>query len=128
MGALPNRAVTYEWMKRFKEGGRVQLDDNARGGRPITARNQENTPLAQNLVKHDGQVAAEEIVNGVGIPQGSIFSILTENLGLSNLSARWVPKALQEKQLIHRAKLPLATLAKMEANEDKFLKRCVTGD
>ena len=125
--SAPCRAVVYDWIKRFKEG-RDQLDDDPRGGRPTTAKNQENIRLVQNLVEEDRRVTIDEIANAVGIAHGSVFSVLTEDLGLSKLSARWVPKALQENQLNQRADLCLATLTKMEANEDNFFKRCVTGD
>lgn len=125
--STPCRAVVYDWIKRFKEG-REELEDDPRGGRPSTAKNQENISLVQNLVEQDRRVTIEEIANEVGIAYGSAYSILTETLGLSKLSARWVPKALQEHHLIQRAELSLATLTKMEANEDDFFKRCVTGD
>ena len=54
--------------------------------------------------------------------------LLTEDLRLSKLSARWVPKALQENQLNQRADLSLTILTKMEANKTIFFKRCHTGD
>ena len=60
------------------------------------------------------------MANTVGISHGSAFSILTEDLRLSKLSARWVPKALQENQLNQRADLSSAILTKMEENEIIF--------
>ena len=53
----------------------------------------------QNLVEKDRRVTIDEIANAVGISHGSAFSILTEDLCLSKLSACWVPKVLQENQL-----------------------------
>nr|CUU99329.1 hypothetical transcript [Hymenolepis microstoma] len=45
------------------------------------------TSLVQNLVREqDGRVTIEEIANEVVIAHGLIFSILTENIGLSKLS------------------------------------------
>ena len=41
----------------------------------------------------------------VGITHESAFSILKKDLGLTKLSACWVPKALQENQLNQRAYL-----------------------
>lgn len=80
------RAVVYDSNKWFKEW-RVQLDDDSRGGKPTTARNQENISLVQNLVQEqDWRVTTKEIANEVGIAHGLAFSILTENLGLSKLS------------------------------------------
>ena len=125
--SAPCRAVVYDWIKRFKEG-RQQIEDDPREGRPSTSKSQENIKLVQNLVREDRRVTIDEIANEVGISHGSAFSILSEDLRLSKLSARWVPKALQENQLIQRADLSLAILSKMEANEAIFFKRCVTGD
>ena len=64
----------------------------------------------------------------MGISHGYAFSILTEDLGLSKLSARSVPKALQENQLNQRADFSLAIFAKKEESETIFFKRCLTGD
>ena len=74
------------------------------------------------------EVPIDEITHAVGISHESAFSILTEDLCLSKLSACWVPKALQENQLNQRADLSLAILTKMEANETSFFKRCPTGN
>lgn len=125
--SAPCRAVVYDWVKRFKEG-REQLEDDAREGRPTTSKTQENIRIVENLIKEDRRINIDEIAYALEISHGSAFSILTEDLGLSKLSARWVPKALQENQLQQRADLSLAILAKMEANETIFFKRCLTGD
>nr|CDS27926.1 flj37770 protein [Hymenolepis microstoma] len=74
------RPVIHVWIKRFKEG-RVQLDDSPQGGRPTTARNQEDISLVQSLAEQD-----EEIANEVGIANRPAFSIPTENLGPSKPS------------------------------------------
>ena len=82
----------------------------------------------QSLVEEDRRVTIDEIANAVGISHGSPFSILTEDLCLSKLSAHWVPKALQENQLNQRADFFLAISTKMEANETIFFKCCLTRD
>ena len=74
----------------------------------------------QNLVEEDRRVTTDEITNAVGISHGSAFSILTEDLHLSKLSACWVPKALQENQLNQRADLSLAILTKMKQMKPFF--------
>ena len=123
----PCRAVVYDWIKRFK-GGREEVEDDPREGRPSTSINPENVELVRNLVDKDRRITIDEVANACEISHGSAFGILTENLGLSKLSARWVPKALREDQLNHRANLSLAILTKIEANEDSFFERLVTGD
>ncbi|KFD49305.1 hypothetical protein M513_09857 [Trichuris suis] len=63
-----------------------------------------------------------------GISLHSAFGILHETLGLRKLSARWVPKALREEQLIRRVNLSQELLTKIEATETGFFDRIVTGD
>ncbi|KFD56653.1 hypothetical protein M513_02329, partial [Trichuris suis] len=63
-----------------------------------------------------------------GISLHSAFGILHETLGLRELSARWVPKALREEQLVRRVNLSRELLTKIEANETGFFERTITGD
>ena len=74
------------------------------------------------------RVTINEIANAVGISHGSAFSIFTEDLCLSKVSARWVQKAFKENQPNQRADLSLAILTKMEAKETIFFKHCFTRD
>ena len=57
----------------------------------------------------------------MGISVGSAHSILRDDLCVSKLSARWVPKALRPNQLKLRSELSTAILLKIEADEDRFL-------
>ena len=123
----PSKSVVYDWIKRFKDG-REDLKDNPRNGRSSPATNERTVALVQNLVDEDRRITIDMIANETGISHGSAFSILNENLGLSELSARWVPKALCEDQLHQRAELSLAVLTKIESNESEFFDRIVTGD
>ena len=123
----PSKSVVYDWINRFKNG-REDLKDNPREGRPSTAKNERTVTLVQSLVEEDRRITIDAIANEVGISHGSAFSILNKNLGLSKLSARWVPKALREDQLNQRAELSLAVLTKIESNEAEFFDQIVTGD
>ena len=69
-----------------------------------------------------------QIAETVGISVGSAHSILQDDLCLSKLSARWVPKALRPNQLNLRSELSTAILLKIEADEDRFFDRIITGD
>ena len=117
--SAPCRTVVYDWIKRFKEG-RGQLEGDSSERRPSSSKYQKKIRLAQNLVEKDRRVTIDEIAHAVGISHGSVLSILTEDLRLSKLSTRWVPKALQENQLNQRDDLSLEILTKMEANETIF--------
>ena len=109
-----------------REGSNLKMSQER--GDPPTQKIQKTSRFVQNLVEEDRRVTIDKIANAVEILHGSAFSILTEYFRLSKLSARWVPKALQENQLNQRVDLSLAILTKMEANETIFFKRCLTGD
>ena len=64
----------------------------------------------------------------MGISVGSAHSILHDDLCLSKLSARWVPNALRPNQLNLRSELSTAILLRIEADEDRFFDRIITGD
>ena len=59
---------------------------------------------------------------------GSAHSILHDDLCLSKLLARWVPKALCPNQLNLRSELSTAILLKIKADEDRFFDQIITGD
>ena len=64
----------------------------------------------------------------MGISVGSAHSIPHEDLCLSKLSARWVPKALRSNQLNLRSELSTAILLKIKADEDRFFDRIITDE
>ena len=82
----------------------------------------------KNLVKEDGRLTVYQIAETVGITVGSAHSILHDDLCLSKLSARWVPKALRPNQLSLRSELSTAILLKIKADEDRFFDRIITGN
>ena len=114
--ALKNTCV-YKWMERFRDGREAVEDDEGRG-RPTTSKNVENVDSVRSLVEEDGRLSVCEITQAVDISVGSVQSILPEDLGLSKISARWVPKALHPDQLNLRCEVSTSILTKIEANED----------
>ena len=64
----------------------------------------------------------------MGISVGSAHSILHDDLCLSKLLARWLPKALRPNQLNLRNGLSTAISLKIEADEDRFFDRIISGD
>ena len=63
---------------------------------------------------------------GIGISHEQVESILHEELGMSNVYARWVPRILTPDQKHSRTIRSQANLAIFEANPDGFCKRFVT--
>ena len=73
-------------------------------------KNNEKMDFVRYLVEEDGRMAVYQIAETVGISAGSAHLILHDNLCLSKLSARWVPKALRPNQLNLRGELSTAIL------------------
>ena len=93
-----------------------------------TSKNNEKVDFVRNLVKEDGRLTVYQIAEIVGITVGAAHSILHDDLCLSKLSTRWVPKALRPNKLSLRSELSTAILLKIEADEDRFFDRIITGD
>ena len=122
----PKKTTVYKWIQRSKEG-RDDFEDNLGSGRPGTSKNDENFEAAQNLIEHR-RITVNRIATSLDISYGSANSILHNNLGLSKLSARWIPKALWPNQQNLQSDLSLTSLNKIEADEELFLAKIITGD
>ena len=114
--------MVYKWIERFRDGREAVENDEGRG-RTTTSKNNEKIDFVRNLVKEDGRLTVYQIAETVGISVRSAHSILHDDLCLSKLSARWVPN-----QLNLRSELSTAILLKIEADEDGFFDRIITGD
>ena len=80
-----------EWYNRFKDG-RTSVESDARSGRPSKSRNDKLIDQVQTL--QDRRVTVRELAEKVGISTGSVHSILTDDLALRRVSAKFVPKLL----------------------------------
>ena len=116
----PKKTCVYKCIERFRDGRAAVEDDESRG-RPTTSKNNEKIDFVRNLVKEDGRLTIYQIAETVGISVGSAHLILHDDLCLSKLSARGVPKALRPNQLNLRSELSTAILLKIKADKDPFL-------
>ena len=117
--SVPHRTIIFRWIKHFK--GQDDLKDDPREGRPSTSTSDENVKAVQDLVEKDCRITIDEIATTLEISHGSAFSILTDHLGLSKLSARWAPNVLRKDQLVQRAELSMSLLNKIEAIDNGFM-------
>jgi len=84
-------------------------------------------PFVRALVVQDRRVTIRELVEEVGISTVSVHSILTGDLAMRRVSAKFVPKLLT----MERKQLHLEVLQDMldYANSDpEFLNIAITGD
>lgn len=123
----PKKSTTRKWITRFRSG-RDDVADEPRSGRPSTSVCEENIDAVRNLIEEDRRITTDLVADTLNISVGSAYIFLVENLGLSKLSARWVPKLLRPDQQQTGAGLSTAILNKWDEDPEAFLDRIVTGD
>ena len=114
-------------MAEFKRG-RQSLEDDPRPGRPVTVATPEMVNKVHDIVMTDRRVTQRYIASTVGISQERVHSILTEDLEMRKLSARWVPRLLTVDQKHTRRTLSRTNLNLFEKDPANFLNRFVTTD
>ena len=94
----PSRTTVYNWFAEFRRG-RNSLEDDPRSGRPTT---ETIVAAVRRMIEEDSRVTVLQIAESVGISSGSVSNILHDVLGLSKVSARWVPHMLTDEQKCKR--------------------------
>ncbi|KAF2345576.1 Transposase type 1, partial [Trinorchestia longiramus] len=105
-----------------------ETEDDPRSGRPCTSVCVENIDAVRDLIEKERRITTESVANTLNISVGSAHKILVDSLGLSKLSARWVPRLLRLDQQESRADLSMEILNKRDENPELFLQRIVTRD
>jgi len=115
-----------EWYNCFKDGS-TSVDSEPRHGRLSTSRNDNVINQVWTLVMQDRRITVRELAGEVGVSTGSVHTILTADLGLRIVSAKFVLKLLtmQQKQL--RLEIAQDMLDCVESDSN-FLNTVITGD
>lgn len=91
------KTQVFEWFSRFKNGD-MSIDDKPRSGRPSTARTHENVEKIRAIINEDRRRTIDEIVELSGVTWSSVQRILTEDLGMKRVAAKFVPRLLTAEQ------------------------------
>ena len=108
--------------------GRDSLEDDPRPGRPADVISQEMIDRVERLVLNNRRIKVAELASECGISIGSVYTIIHEHLGMSKVSARWVPKNLNMQDRQQRVGSSQELLEVYNANPEDFHTRLVTGD
>jgi len=95
------RTQTYEWWKRFKEG-RTSVDDDPCSGRPSTSKTDDNVAKVREVIRSNRRLTVREVAEEVSISKTVCHEILTENLGMHRMAAKFVPRLLTDDQKQNR--------------------------
>ena len=96
-----SRSQIFEWHKRFLEGREI-VEDDERSGRPVTSRTDENIKIINEIVHNDRRLSVRMMSYITNIDRETIRKILTEDLQMTKVCAKMVPKNLTCEQKMNR--------------------------
>lgn len=124
--ATLDRSNVYRWYKMFSEG-REDVNDEERAGRPSTSTTDENIDEVKKIVLANRRITVREVAEDLNISIGSCHSILTNDLGMRRVAAKFVPKLLNVDQKQHRINIAKELLDSVR-DDPNLLQRVITGD
>ena len=116
----------FRWHKCF-EIGRLSVEDDERSGRPSTSTDDPHIDEINILVRANGRLTVREFTEKCGISVGSRHHILTEELKMYRVAAKFVPRLMTSDQQAHRVQICQDLLDHSE-NDKEFLSKIITGD
>lgn len=121
------RSTVYEWVARFK-GGRTSLEDDPRPGRPVSSLTNDNVAKVKDCVLQDRRSTIREISEAVGLNVFTVHQIIHDELDMRKLTARWVPRLLNQEQKTKRFEMSRALLERVDREGEQFFSRLITMD
>jgi len=115
-----------EWYKRFKNG-RTSVDSDSRSGRPATGKTSDNVERVRVAIEQDRRLTVRELEGDLAIPKSTVYRILSEDLGMTRVCAKFIPKLLSEQQKSLRLEIAKDNLEMINSDEN-LLKKVITGD
>jgi len=125
--SAPSFTTVKYWVAEFKRG-RTSCQDEHRSGRPNEVTTPEMVKKIHKMVLDDRRLKVRELADMVGISKSAVHRILTENLDMRKLCARWVPRLLTMEQKQRREDVSIECLAMFHSNKAEFLRRFITMD
>ena len=93
-----SRSLVFSWHKRFNDG-RENIQDDMRSGRP---RDVGGVRKVEQIVLSDRRKSVADIADTSGLGLATVHKILTEDMGMSKVCARWVPRLLTDENMKNR--------------------------
>jgi len=90
-------AQVLQWHAQFKTG-RTSVDDDDHVGRPTRCTTPETVARIQELLRQDRHRTIHDIAEEVGIGYGTCQRVLTEEMGMHRVAAKFVPRILTADQ------------------------------
>ncbi|UYV61188.1 hypothetical protein LAZ67_1003762 [Cordylochernes scorpioides] len=110
----------------FSEG-REDVNDEERGGRPITSTTDEKINEVEKMILANRRITVREVAEDLNISIGSGHSIFINDLGMRRVAAKFVPKLLNCDQKQHRMNIANEMLDSVR-DDPNLLQRVITAD
>ena len=120
------RARCFRWHTGFKNG-RLSAEDDERSGRSSTSTDDPHIDRINTLVRANRRLTVRELAEECGISVGSCHHILTEELKMHRVAAKFVPRLMTSDQQAHHVQVCQDLLDHSE-NDKEFLSKIITGD
>jgi len=121
-----SRSRTFEWFGRFKNS-RTSTANDDRSGQPSTATTPSKVEEVQAAVNQDRHRTIHDLCAEVGIGYGSCQRILTEQLNMHQIAAKFVLRVLTQDQKDSRVVI-CQELKETVINDPTLLLNVITGD
>ena len=117
-----SKQLVYKWHGRFSNG----LTDSSPRGRP-PYKDKKQTLAVKNVIESDRRKTVREVAVSAGCSKSTAQRVLTADLGMSHVSARWVPRLLTEEEKSARVSASRRFLDRSRS-DPTFLDRIITTD
>ena len=99
-----SRPTVYKWIERFEVGWNT-YEDTVRTGHLKSSDLRSNVQLIERILDEDRRSTVRELEERSGIPRSSIHRIIKDELEMTRVVARWVPKLLSDQQKRERERV-----------------------
>jgi len=113
--------MVYKWFERFRNGCE-SVEDKERSGRPSTSKTQEKVERVSEMIWLNRRLTIREIFEDTNISYGSVQNILTTDLNIRWVSAKFVPCVLTVEQKQQRL-----SIVNCAASDSSFLENVIRG-
>ncbi|XP_052828213.1 uncharacterized protein LOC128249249 [Octopus bimaculoides] len=118
----PALSTVQKWVGIFRRE-RESLEDNARFRRPVTDTTDENIYCVPYMLMDDRRLIINQIANAISISCKRVENTVHNELGVTRMSARWVPRILTIGQKCTRLITSRENLTLFEEDPAGFLER-----
>ena len=113
-----NCTQVFQWHARFK-AGRTSDDDDEHTGRPTSCTTPETVARIQEIINQDRHWTIRDIAGEVDVGNGTCQRVLTEELGMQHVTAKFVPRILTADQM-HQCVSVCTELRQLATDDETF--------